>query len=178
VKKLLLYLFDFIVDKPSLPKTPQDQDKPLIKSRPPWKSKTLQAAVILSIFGGVFFNNQLSDFRSNIKTSELKTSQKPETNLPLSLKIGSAYFIGFITGWGLRRFLKLSMLLGTIAIIIIGILKKSGWIDLDFALLEQNVKYVITRLNGEVLALKEMITGLLPSAGTAGIGIFQGFRWK
>jgi uncharacterized membrane protein (Fun14 family) len=63
-----------------------------------------------------------------------------------------------------------------VALACIGMMKASGWIDVDWSALEAQVSRTVQWLHGEAEGFKNLITGFLPSAGAAGAGSFFGFR--
>jgi uncharacterized membrane protein (Fun14 family) len=101
-----------------------------------------------------------------------------EPTSPATFRLGLSYLGGFFLGWSLRRFIKWTLLLGGAVILVIGLGRKLGWFDLDWASIEGQVRSSLTWLQGEAGAAKQFLTGYLPSAGAAAIGIFLGFRRK
>ena len=95
-----------------------------------------------------------------------------------TFRIGVSYLGGFFLGSSLRRFIKWTLLLGGAVILAIGIGRKLGWFELDWASIECHVRSSLSWLQGEAGAAKQFLTGYLPSAGTAAIGIFLGFGRK
>jgi uncharacterized membrane protein (Fun14 family) len=62
--------------------------------------------------------------------------------------------------------------------VLIALGKKWGWFELDWSVVEGQVRHSLSWLQGEAGAFKQFITGYLPSAGAAGVGAFLGFRRK
>ena len=56
--------------------------------------------------------------------------------------------------------------------------RATGWIDVDWNALEEQMTRTIQWLHGEAQGFKNVVTGFLPSAGAAGAGSFFGFRKK
>ena len=81
-------------------------------------------------------------------------------------------------GWACRRALKLTAMVGGAILALIAILKSTGWIDLNWAVIEQNVSQGLAWLRGEAEGLKPLLTGYLPSVGAGTAGAFFGFRKK
>ena len=158
---------------------------------PPWKAKTVWIAVLLVILGCYFWVKDAASTPTPRADTPGKTgfaadspgngkspavSGKPQS--PATFRLGVSYLGGFFLGWGLRRFLKLTLLLSGALIILIAMGKKLGWVDLDWAAVEAHVRSSSSWLSGEAASLKTFFTGYLPSAGAAGIGAFFGFRRK
>jgi hypothetical protein len=60
----------------------------------------------------------------------------------------------------------------------IAVLKSTGWIDLDWTAVEVQVSHGIAAIHQGVDGLRQLLSGYLPSAGAAAIGLFFGFRRK
>lgn len=162
---------------------------------PPWKAKTVWIAAALMVVGVFFWikdtvqkpgssgsppapgTTSLTDSKSAPESGQNKQAGlKPSS--PATFRLGVSYLGGFFLGWALRRFIKATLLLSGAAILLIGLGKKLGWIDLDWASLEGHVQHSLSWLHGEAGAIKQFLTGYLPSAGAAATGIFLGFRRK
>lgn len=125
---------------------------------PPWASKSFVAVAAATIGG-------LASWIGNYTS-------------PAMAQLGASYLGGFILGWAFRRFLRMAAMLAAIALAAITAMKATGWIELDWSSLEQQVGRTAQWLHGEAEGLRNMLTGVLPSAGAAGAGSFFGFRRK
>jgi uncharacterized membrane protein (Fun14 family) len=160
---------------------------------PPWKAKTVWIAAALVLIGLILWvrdatqkpapasapvapgMSNLSDTKSRADSAkEDSTDLKPAS--PATFRLGVSYLGGFFLGWALRRFIKVTLLLSGAAIVLIGVGKKMGWINLDWALIEGHVRNSLSWLQGEGGAIKQFLSGYLPSAGAAATGVFLGFR--
>ena len=97
---------------------------------------------------------------------------------PAVAQMAGSYLGGFLIGWAFRRFLKFAVVLAAVILAGIGALKTTGWIDVDWPLIERQISEGMNRLHGEAEGLKNLLSGFLPSAGAAGAGSFFGFRKK
>jgi uncharacterized membrane protein (Fun14 family) len=167
----------------------------VVGQNPPWKAKTVWVAVLLVVFGAFFWikdasqkpppssspstpgMRSFSDSTSATDPGAARTSEMKPTS-PATFRLGVSYLGGFFLGWALRRFIKATLLLSGAAVLLIGLGKKLGWIDLDWASIEGHVNQSLAWLQGEAGAIKQFLTGYLPSAGAAGTGVFLGFRRK
>ncbi|HET7910339.1 MAG TPA: FUN14 domain-containing protein [Nitrospira sp.] len=129
-----------------------------ILADPPWAAKSF-LAVALGTVGG------LASWIGNYTS-------------PAMAQIGASYLGGFLIGWAFRRFLRMAAMLVAAVLACIAVMKATGWIDVDWSLLEAQVGRTIQWLHGEAEGLKNLMTGFLPSAGAAGAGSFFGFRKK
>jgi uncharacterized membrane protein (Fun14 family) len=161
--------------------------------RPPWKAKTVWAALALVVLGGGLWiqnrapadnapgaaqsgGSQFSDSAATGKPSGGRRELQPST--PATFRFGASYVAGFFLGWTLRRFLKLALLLSGAAMVLIALGRQFGWFELDWEAVEGHVRHSLAWLQGEAGAFKKFVSGYLPSAGAAGVGAFLGFRRK
>ncbi len=161
--------------------------------KPPWKAKTVRIALVLVVIGAFFWVKDILQNSSpaaasvapgmaSLTDSQPSSTQGKSATLkptsPATFRLGVSYLGGFFLGWALRRFIKATLLLSGAAILLIGLGKKLGWIELDWASIESHVRDSLAWLQGEAGAVKQFVTGCLPSAGAAAIGVFLGFRRK
>jgi uncharacterized membrane protein (Fun14 family) len=129
-----------------------------ILADPPWAAKSFVAIAVATVGG-------LASWIGNYTS-------------PAMAQLGASYLGGFILGWAFRRFLRIAAMLAAIGLAVIGAMKATGWIDVDWSAMEQQVGRTVQWLHGEAEGLRNMLTGFLPSAGAAGAGSFFGFRKK
>jgi uncharacterized membrane protein (Fun14 family) len=77
-----------------------------------------------------------------------------------------------------RRFVKTTIILGGGLILLLGVLKGTGWLTLDWAGIEAWTHQRLASLQAGAEGLKQVLMGYLPSAGSASAGLFFGFRKK
>ena len=154
--------------------------------RPPWKAKSVWVAMVMVLMGSVLYLKdlrshapQVSQEKESISMNDQAAPQKESgADLPATLRLGVSYIGGFLIGWGFRRFIRLSLLVSTAAFALVALGRKTGWIDLDWSLLENQVHQAATWFEGEASTLKALLESYLPSAGSAGVGAVLGFRRK
>ena len=167
----------------------------VVGQNPPWKAKTVWIAAALIVIGAFFWikdtaqkpspsqsspapgMTSLTDSKSAADSGQDQATDLKPTS-PATFRLGVSYLGGFFLGWAFRRFIKMTLLLSGAVILLIGLGKKLGWIDLDWASIEGHVQHSLSWLQGEAGAMKQFITGYLPSAGAAATGVFLGFRRK
>lgn len=93
-------------------------------------------------------------------------------------RFGGSYAAGFLIGWAFRRFLKWSLIGGIVLFGVIALAKKLGWFELDWAAVESQVRHGLDWLKGEAGALRDFLTGYIPSAGAGLVGAFFGVRYR
>ena len=145
------FLWNFLKRKVS------DPDGTLLGSEPPWKAKSVVAAGVTSVAGLFAWMGDYS---------------------PALLRFGGSYLGGFFIGWIFRRFVKTAMFIAGGIILLLGGLKSTGWITLDWAGIETWITQSLTSLQAGADGLKQILMGYLPSAGAGSAGIFFGFRKK
>jgi uncharacterized membrane protein (Fun14 family) len=145
------FLWDLLKRKVSGP------DEALLESEPPWKAKSVIAA---GLTAGAGFLAWMGDYS------------------PALLLFGGSYLGGFFLGWIFRRFVKTAVIVAGGIILLLGGLKSTGWITLDWASIETWVTQTLTLLQEGSEGVKQVLMGYLPSAGAGSAGIFFGFRKK
>ncbi|HSA87407.1 MAG TPA: FUN14 domain-containing protein [Nitrospira sp.] len=127
-------------------------------SDPPWAAKSFLAASAATVAG---FGAWLTDMMS-----------------PALANGGASFLGGFLLGWAVRKTVKLALLIAASLVALIAILKTTGWIHLDWTLIQADVNHVLDWGRGKAQGFKQVLSGYLPSAGAAGAGAFFGFRKK
>lgn len=97
---------------------------------------------------------------------------------PFFLKGGFSFFVAFCVGYATRMWLKLSAIfLGTFFLGVF-ILSYFGALDVDWTTIEGWWNAAVARIEAEAVDFKTFITGSLPQAGAAGMGLIAGFRGR
>lgn len=95
---------------------------------------------------------------------------------PFFVKGGFSFFVGFCIGYALRAFFKISAVaLGLVFLVLFG-LEYGGLVEIDWAAAGGLYDSAIAKLSDEFESFKGFITGSLPSAGLAGLGLYTGFK--
>jgi uncharacterized membrane protein (Fun14 family) len=63
-------------------------------------------------------------------------------------------------------------------LVLIAVLKTTGWIHLDWTLIQADTTRRLDWARGKAQGLKEVLAGYLPAAGAAGAGAIFGLRKK
>jgi uncharacterized membrane protein (Fun14 family) len=138
--------------------TPAPSAWDAVLADPPWAAKSFLAVAMATIGG-------LASWIGNYTS-------------PAVAQVGGSYLGGFLLGWAFRRFLRIAAMLVAAALAGIAVIKGTGWIDVDWSALETQISNTVQWLHGEAQGLKNLLSGVLPSAGAAGAGTFFGFRKK
>lgn len=127
-------------------------------ANPPWQAKSFLVAGAATVAGLAAWMNDIMS--------------------PALARASGSYLGGFLIGWACRRALKITALLAGALLALIWVLQSTGWINLNWPVIEQNVSQSLAWLQGEAEGLKQLLAGYLPSAGTGAAGVFFGFRKK
>ncbi len=91
-------------------------------------------------------------------------------------QFGFSFFIGFALGYASRAFFKFVMfLIGGMALFLF-CMSYYGFVTVEWAAMDQAFSQFGTALKGQFGAFRTFITGSLPNAGLAGLGLFAGFK--
>ncbi len=165
-------------------------------ARPPiWKSKLVLLSLLLTTIGaglwvraamnappvpaagGSSMVGSLTDggrSATGVTTGTSGGSSVPPA--PLPFRLGVSFMAGFFVAWLLKKFLKMTLLLGGAIALVIAALKGSGVITLDWASVEHTVEHGMTEAQEHATAAKDWIVAYLPSGASTAIGMFVGIR--
>jgi len=125
---------------------------------PPWAAKSFLAAGATTVAGlGAWLNDMMS---------------------PAMARGGASFIGGFLIGWALRKTLMAALLITASLAALIAALNTTGWIHLEWSLIEADVTRSLAWVQGQAESFKAVLTGYLPSAGAGGAGMLFGFRKK
>lgn len=170
-----------------------------VPTKPPlWKSRSLLFMIAITLVGvGMWFYAQatkppapaprsaapegmVSGFAAGDPTAG-HVAPAPEKRFidnasPAVARFGGCFVAAFCVGYAFKKFIKVAAILTGVLLIAIFFMKKSGIIDLDWAAIQPSIDSSVAWLKGEAGAMKDFITGYLPSTGSAAAGLFVGFR--
>jgi uncharacterized membrane protein (Fun14 family) len=95
---------------------------------------------------------------------------------PAILKGGMSLLVGFCVGYALRTFAKVSAIVAGLVFVAIFALSYAGMLDVKWDVMDKVFRSVVASLQTELTNFKTFMTGSLPSAGMAGVGLFTGFK--
>jgi uncharacterized membrane protein (Fun14 family) len=125
---------------------------------PPWAAKSFLAAGATTVAGlGAWLNDIMS---------------------PAMARGGASFIGGFLIGWALRKTLMIGLFMAASLAALIAVLNTTGWIQLEWNLIEADVTRSVAWAQGQAESVKQVLTGYLPSAGAGGAGAYFGFRKK
>ncbi|NJN36438.1 MAG: hypothetical protein HC794_04485 [Nitrospiraceae bacterium] len=129
-----------------------------ILTDPPWAAKSFLAAGATTVAGlGAWLNDMMS---------------------PAMARGGASFIGGFLIGWALRKTLMIALFITASLAALIAILNTTGWIHLDWTLIETDLSRTLDWARGSAESFKAVLTGYLPSAGAGGAGMLFRIRKK
>lgn len=129
-----------------------------LASDPPWAAKSFLAASATTVAGiGAWLTDMMS---------------------PALARGGASFLGGFLLGWAFRKTVKLALIIAGSLLVLIAVLKTTGWIHLDWTLIQADATRTLDWARGKAQGFKEVLTGYLPAAGAGGAGAYFGFRKK
>ena len=93
-------------------------------------------------------------------------------------RFGAAYLGGFLVGWVWRKSVKVALSLGAAALALVATAKQFGIGGADLQALQAEVTGGVNWLQQQAGALKEWLSGYMPSGVASVVGIWRGARWK
>ncbi len=93
---------------------------------------------------------------------------------PALARVGLGFLLGFCVAYTLKTFLKLTLLLSALAILLLVGLGQIGAIDLDYAALEPWLGRGWQIAKEQFDSIRAFITGLIPTSGSAIAGLILG----
>ena len=91
-------------------------------------------------------------------------------------KLGFSFFAGFSVGYAARAFLKIALIGCGIAFALLFVLQQADFVSVDWGKFDDLFSNLGGRLKGELERFQSFVTGTLPSAGLAGLGLVTGFK--
>lgn len=179
-------------------KTGPDAGAARAKKKSAWRSPSLIIAFVVMLVGAGLWayaaatkpdasaaratpDGVVSGFSSGDPLAAGSGRSAPEPRLidkasPAVARFGGCFVAGFCVAYAFKKFIKVTAIVAGVLFIAIFAMKKAGIIDLDWAMMEDTINRSVAWLRGEAGAMKDFITGYLPSAGSAAAGMFVGLR--
>ncbi len=139
---------------------------------PPWKARSVRWAGLLALLGlGLAV---LGWMRSDPGGGSVTAGAA----WPAPLRLGLGYIGGFMLGWSLRRFLKLTLTLGLGALAAFLLLRQFNLLQVDWDSIEGRFRQSLGWVKAEAASLEELLKSRLPSAAAASVGGWMGFLFR
>lgn len=95
---------------------------------------------------------------------------------PALLRGGLSFFVAFCLAFAFRQFMRIALIFVGVWAASLFLLQHLGWVEVHWDLIEQQFDNMGSKVTEQLKSAKTFITGSLPSAGMAGLGLFTGFR--
>ncbi len=173
-----------------------------VTGQPMWMKLVLGLCFLLLVGGAILYftaekpipagSNSL-DSGSNMRGASLNpaafgTENSPPAEpssaaewSPIMLRLGFSFFAGFAMGYALRTFFKLVLIVaGVLILILMGMsaveTEKGQLLVMNWDAMGTLFDTFVSRLGQEAGNIKEFITGSLPTAALATVGLYAGWR--
>ena len=94
------------------------------------------------------------------------------------LKMGFSFFVGFSLGYALRVFMRVAVVFAGLFFALMFLLSYAGIVEVHWEVMDSLFSRAMDNLGGQLTEARAFITGSLPSAGLAGLGLVAGYRRK
>jgi uncharacterized membrane protein (Fun14 family) len=155
-------------------------------------SKLFLAALVCTLIGGGMWvysaidrpdtavppatPNAAGSFAAGDARQPAAAEAKAVDGAPLPFRAGLGFMGGFFLAWMLRKFIKLTLLVGGAIAVAIGLLKWSGVVTFDWAGVETAVESGLGEAREHAGAARDWLTSVLPSGIATMAGLFVGAR--
>jgi uncharacterized membrane protein (Fun14 family) len=95
---------------------------------------------------------------------------------PALLRGGISFFAAFVLAFALRSFLRLAMIFAGVWVASLFLLASLGWIEVHWTVIDDQFVGWTQTLGAQFQSLAGFVTGSLPKAGMAGLGLVAGFK--
>ncbi|MCA8942936.1 MAG: FUN14 domain-containing protein [Planctomycetes bacterium] len=162
-----------------------------VKAQPPWKKVALVASVLLIVVGFVLLGVESSEpnppaagaggaaATGLVPTEDggSPAAAADETQwAPVFLRFGFSFFIGFSLGAALRTVLKIVVVFVGLFFLTQVALAEFGFVEVHWAKIGEEFGGFFDRIGEEADSVRKLLTGRLPSAGLAVLGLYAGLR--
>ncbi len=104
-------------------------------------------------------------------------AQQTENALaPVFLKLGFSFFVGFAVGYAFRAFLKLTLIFVGVLLIALFLLSYVNWVTVNWDTMASAFDIFVRSVKDDTQAFQTFISGSLPQAGLASLGLVAGFK--
>jgi uncharacterized membrane protein (Fun14 family) len=114
-------------------------------------------------------------------TAEPATEVTPEASAtdllsPALVRGGISFFAAFALAFALRSFLKLFVIFAGVWVASLFFLASMGWIEVHWTIIDDQFVGWTHTLGAQFESMSSFVTGSLPSAGLAGLGLVAGLK--
>lgn len=95
---------------------------------------------------------------------------------PAFLKLGFSFFAAFAVGLAIRSFMRLALIFVGLQILALVGLTQLDWVTVHWEAISSAFDRFVANVEREAGSFQTLVTGSLPQAGLAGLGLFAGLR--
>jgi uncharacterized membrane protein (Fun14 family) len=95
---------------------------------------------------------------------------------PYAMRVGASFIAGFILGFALRIFVRITLGILFVGVVIFGLLSHFDMIHVDWSAEKTKYEGSIHKINDEATHMKDVAVSHLPHSGSGLVGAFAGFR--
>ena len=180
------------------PDVPEDiaTDTTERRALPRWKKILLAMASLCVVTGLVLLAVEPGSARGDLSTSQSPGSvpqgaaafdvsngerapapeQESSELAPVFLKLGFSFFVGFAVGYAFRTFLKLTLIFVGVLLIALFLLSYVEWVTVNWDTMARTFEIFVDAVKDDAQAFHKFVTGSLPQAGLASLGLVAGFK--
>jgi uncharacterized membrane protein (Fun14 family) len=91
-------------------------------------------------------------------------------------KGGISFFAAFCLAYAFRSFLKLALIFIGVLVAVMFLFTYFGWVEVHWDLIDSQFKVGAGKLKDQLTSIEGFVSGSLPSASLASLGLFTGFK--
>lgn len=95
---------------------------------------------------------------------------------PAFMKMGFSFFVGFAIGLAFRTLLRLALIFIGLQLAVLFGLEQIDWIAIDVEAMKRSFDAMTGNLKSQFESFQTFLTGRLPQAGLASLGLYTGFK--
>jgi uncharacterized membrane protein (Fun14 family) len=95
---------------------------------------------------------------------------------PAIFRLGFSFFAGFCIAFALRTFLRLTMVVAGVVLLLLFGLQYAGFVEVNWGKIGADYDSFVAWLSAQVRSFHAFITGYLPSSASAAAGLLLGFK--
>jgi len=112
-------------------------------------------------------------------SAESATTAESEADLsPALLRGGLSFFLAFALGFAARTFIRIALFFVGVWAASLFLLSSVGWVEVHWDLIDTTFSGWADGVGAQFASFTTFITGSLPQAGMASLGLFTGLRRK
>lgn len=110
------------------------------------------------------------------ESTEARARRLIDDSAPALFRFGLSFVAAFFLAWMLKKFIKLTMLVaGALAVGVIA-LQRAGVIGIEGDQIREEAERSFAWMRGQAGAVRDFVTGYLPTGFAAAFGAYKGFR--